>query len=77
MAEYIWPKVFTKPNYDYAKEFHNAKERRAVALANGLTGWGICMGGGKPPKLFGKAMVIIGQVLGITATPDNLQEMSL
>lgn len=67
-----WPRVIVDPDYEYTGE--NIKER---ALADGLSAWGVCMAGNKPPENFGFAMVKIGKIVGVLATPENLMEVSL
>ena len=71
-----WPEVFITGNYNLARS-------RAKACADGLMGWGLCMGGkfltNKPahefiPKKFGEGMVAIGRFLGITPLPEDLKE---
>ena len=66
---YQWPRVIVDSGYEYVGE--NIKER---ALADGLMAWGICMAGNKPPDNFGLAMVKIGKIVGVLATPENLME---
>ena len=66
-----WPRVIFDPNHEYAGEF--IKER---AMADGLTAWGLCMAGNNPPKGFGEAMIKIGKIVGVMATPENLMEVS-
>ena len=68
----IWPRVIVDPNYEYAGE--NIREQ---ALADGLSAWGICMAGNKPPQNFGLAMVKIGKIVGVLATPENLMEVAI
>ena len=74
--QYCWAKVFTEPDFDYAKEDPDVGRRRCLALADGLSGWANCHAGADVPKGFGTGMVKIGEVLKISATPDNLLAMS-
>lgn len=62
-----WPKIFDD------NSIHESCSDLEV-LADGLTGWAICMSGNKPHKNFGTVMMIIGNRLGCMATPDNLNE---
>ena len=72
MNDFIWPDVFEEGTYNYPK----TKEGRGKALADANTGWAICQSGGKPPENFGKGMVVIGEALGETPTPENVLKMS-
>lgn len=71
--EHGWPEVFTNPDFVYV-----GLDVKAKAIADGLTGWGNCMAGVEPPKSgnFGKAMVKITKIIGIAATPDNLDSLA-
>ena len=64
---HIWPEIFINENFVYPK---NTK-LPAVAIADGLAGWGNCHAGAEPPKNFGKGMAKINKIVGIT-TPDEL-----
>jgi hypothetical protein len=44
-------------------------------IAKGLTGWGCCMAGAKPPEKFGEGMALISNKVG-TSTPDGLSELA-
>lgn len=66
MGHYIWPKVFTDNKYVY----HTGDE--TIACSDGLIGWAGCETGNKPPEGFGKGMVKIGKLLGISPTGENL-----
>lgn len=44
-------------------------------VADGLTGWGCCMTGATPPKLFGEGMVLIFQKTG-ASTPKQLSNLA-
>lgn len=57
------------------EEYQNETDIRAVC-AMALSDWGYCYAGEKPPAHFGEAMVIAGQKMGISATPDNVTEYS-
>jgi len=65
-----WPRVIVDPNYEYAGE--HIKE---CATADGLSAWGMCMAGNEPPKNFGQAMIKIGKIVGVLATPENLMKV--
>lgn len=71
----IWPEIFTNKDFEYKEE--DPKTLKAIACADGLSGWGICMTGFSPPEHFGMAMVKIGEILGnMTVTCDELMDYS-
>lgn len=72
MQDFMWPDVFEKGEANYSQD----KKGRGEALADANTGWGNCHAGCKPPENFGKGMVVIGEHLGETATPENISRMS-
>jgi len=69
-----WPQIFIDENFEYEEK--DKKTLKAIACADGLSGWGLCMSGFKAPKPFGMAMVKIGNILGIAVTSDDLMEYS-
>ncbi len=71
----IWPKIFSHSDFQYEEK--DKKILKAMACADGLSGWGLCMSGFKAPKPFGMGMVKIGNILDNTAvTSDDLMEYS-
>ncbi len=48
---------------------------RESLIADGLSAWGCCMAGAKPPENFGKGMALIGSNVG-DATPDGLSKLA-
>lgn len=79
MGQFVWPKVFTDPNYDtfYTKNYPNIKQRCLHARADGISGWALCMCVEDLPRYFGHAMYEIGQILGIKPTLENLRNYHL
>jgi len=71
MNGFIWPEVFLNKKFKY-----KGKDKKRRALADGLCGWGICYGGGKPPENFGIGMVKIGKVLNSIVSPENLMKLA-
>lgn len=67
-----WPEVFNDPYMDYHPDMP-ALQRRGVALADQLAGWGNCMAGGKPPEGFGQAMVALSKFTGVTTLEKALK----
>lgn len=67
----IFPKVFTDESFEYDTSDPNVK---AMALADGLTGWGNCHAKAPIPRTFGNGMVKVGEVLGIIPTDENLMQ---
>ena len=70
--EPIWPVVFNVTNFEYTGP--NAHDE---AMADGLTGWALCMSGNTPPQHFGYAMLKIGKVLGVMSLPDALMGLAI
>lgn len=70
--QYHWPRVFTEPDFDYAKEEPEETRRALVACSDGLVGWGNCCAGEHPPAGFGKGMVKIGEAAGCSAEAKTL-----
>lgn len=68
MGTVIWPKVFTDLDFLYPAD----NTGLAMAVADGLTGWGCCMMGATPPLDFGQSMVKIAQRIKSSASPENL-----
>jgi len=64
----FFPQILTDPDFKYP----DTPSKRAAAIADGLSGWGCCMAGATQPVDFGKGMVKIGEIVGITPTPENL-----
>lgn len=44
-------------------------------VADGLSGWGCCLAGATPPKLFGEGMVLISEKTG-AGTPEQLSDLA-
>ena len=65
----IWPEVFTNPDYIYPDDL-NERQRTGMALADGLSAWGLTMMKEKPPLDFGQAMLKVSDVTG-AMTPDQ------
>ena len=68
-----FPEIFTNEDFIYEVN-HNTK---AIACADGLEGWALCMKGNNPPKSFGEGMLKIGIILKKElddkgATPEGL-----
>ena len=86
MPTYEWPAVFTDETFEY--DAPDPQINRDSAVVDGLSGWAICMSGGgvdSPeererrcgiPNNFGKGMVKIHKVLGVSPTPDRLEKMA-
>ena len=75
MNEYQWPEVFTSPDFEYPGVLDpgvDTKTRLGMAIADGLCGWANCCAGSPIPEGFGKGMVKIGAVVGVSPTPDGL-----
>jgi len=69
-----WPKIFTNKDFEYQEE---DKERlKAMACADGLSGWGICKSGHSPAEHFGTGMVKIGDILDITPDDKSLVKLA-
>jgi len=69
--KYIWPDVFTDPDYEYAGD-----KQKDMAIADGLMGWGILMISNKRPDNFGLGMFKIDRIIGEQALPENLMRLS-
>ena len=68
----IFPEILTNEDFEYPE----GTKQPETALADGLSGWGCCMAGGTPSESFGKGMVKIGKIVGVSATPDSLSNMA-
>ncbi len=68
----IWPEVFTNENYEYP----DTPKGKAMAVADGLSGWASCSITPKVPDYFGMGMMKIGILLDIIATSENLMNYS-
>lgn len=64
-----FPRVFTEENFQYPENYN-----LSLICADGLIGWANCMSGQKPPEYFGIGMVKISNLLGIEATPEELEK---
>lgn len=69
----FWPDVFITGQLPDRSEY-DSETQKALACADGLTGWALCHMGNEPPDQFGKGMVAIGLLLGINATGENLSK---
>ena len=69
MMQFIWPEVFTNPDFRYA-----GKKAYEEALSDGLQGWALCYSGAEVPENFGKGMVKIGSAARCNATPEGLDK---
>ena len=67
----FWPDVFISGQNNY----ENTKESRALAVADGLTGWANCHMEPAPER-FGEGMASIGLFLGESILPENLSKMA-
>lgn len=68
---YMWPEIFTEPNYRYPENTIQPH----MAIADGLSGWGNCMAGADVPENFGHGMVKIGKITGFLL-PEELMKAS-
>lgn len=71
--ETSYPEVFItgKLPTDYPPEAYEA-----LLTADALSAWGLCIAGVEMPEKFGEGMMMIGTVLGITMTPENVMAHS-
>lgn len=67
-----FPQVFEKGEQNYSHD----KEGKCSAIADGLSGWALCMSGNKQPEKFGQGMAAIAVFLGISALPENLSKLA-
>lgn len=65
-TKFTWPEIFMSEDIRGLSD--------SQICAEGLCGWAICMAGGPPPESFGRVMILIGDKLGIIATPENLSK---
>ena len=63
-----WPEVFTNPYFEYDP---NDKRHVALAIADGLAGWGYCVLGDIPAG-FGDGMVKISRITKCGAEAKDL-----
>ena len=64
----IFPEIFTDPKFEYPKD----TKQPHTAVADGLSGWGCCFAGSKPPENFGKGMCEIAAITGHSSSPESL-----
>ena len=62
-----------EPTWNTIEDVRNAKTKAEV-LAIGLSSWGHCMAGNKPPEHFGMMMIEVGNRLSVSPTPQNLHK---
>ena len=48
---------------------------RHAAAAACLNAWACCIAGTKPPEKFGDTIVALSDIIGITVTPNNMDEL--
>lgn len=56
------------------REDVSEQEYKASVCAKALGDWGNCMAGSTPPQKFGKGMVEVSKLLGVSASPESLKE---